>query len=142
MNLESQVPQLKYCQRIAELGVKIDSLFWWTQDKTPGNPNMHLYGLSQNEMPWHILYTQQSRLSGSCVYEEVAAPTVAELGKMLLQEQDMPYYSCGEWTSLGYYDLSSGRARITADTEADARAAMLVYLLEHDILKPNGGMEK
>ncbi len=66
---------------------------------------------------------------------EYLAPafTVAELGEMLCQYSQMPFYDDGEWKSDGYYDLITGRERITEDTEANCRAMCLIENLERKL---------
>ena len=64
-----------------------------------------------------------------------AAFTVAELGEMLW-DRELPFYNDGQWTNPGFYDLPTGRQRIVADTEADARGEMLIYLLENRLITP------
>lgn len=66
------------------------------------------------------------------VIEEYSAFTVAELGEILKENKHvwMPYY-CDQALVLGWvYKFSDGKT-IEEKTEADARAKMLIYLIEN-----------
>lgn len=149
MNIENQVCTLEQAKKLKELGVNAESLFWWTQDKTPSSPNLHYYGWSQESMPWGVFFGQRSRISTSDVFEEYSAYTVAELGEMLPSkieikgasyivtsmksaqaETGVKYsWTCRVWnTKQGLFKKEFG------ETEAQARAAMLIYLLENKLI--------
>ncbi len=142
MKLENQITSLELSKKLRELGVKQESLFYWTQEKTPKNPNLHEYGYKQIDMPWVCMYSKQSELSASSVFEEYSAYTVAELGELLPQYIVHDGLSCelqiirsSVWRF--YY---GGKILMTAgndDTEANARAKMLIYLLENNLITPN-----
>jgi hypothetical protein len=137
MKIENQVCTLEQAKKLKELGVKQDSLFWYTQDKTPNNPNLNLYGWPQESMPVIIMFGQQSKISTSDVYVEYSAFTVAELGVML---QYVGVYSSvnsvlGNWAIHhvnGYadYELRQPGNFNNYQWEAEARAAILIELLE------------
>lgn len=126
MKLENQVCSLELAKKLKELGVKQDSIFARTED------------------------TGQV-ISGSC--EEwmpnwVSAFTVAELGEMLpdsIKKDNNPYWyeerktqiSGGEIYYVVYYkfnhQISGDIISFNGNSEADARARMLVYLLENNL---------
>jgi len=122
MKLEQQVCSLELAKRLRELEVKQESLFWWHD------------GCSALVKP-HV-----KRQNDYCVGTQngsVSAFTVAELGEMLPIEyisQRRPYGSIGaneyRWLT-GKYDDDYV---ISASTEADARAKMLIYLLEKKLI--------
>lgn len=119
MKLESQVTSLELSKRLAKLGVKQESVFWWARD-------MRIDAYKE----WQIGI---GRLNDG--QEEVSAYTVAELGEMLYG-QELPHSmgGAGDWETSGYYDLPEGRSRIEADTEAEARGLMLEYLIKNQLM--------
>lgn len=130
MKLENQVVSLELAKRLKELGVKQESLYWWAM-YTDGTSQI-LYGISE-EMGWN-----ENR-------RRVSAFTVAELGEILAPYGvlEVPAYSGPQtWIiSLGFTFCSYWRGVMPAiecidDKEADARAKMLIYLLEKRLIKP------
>ena len=139
MELKKQVCSLELAKRLKELGVKQESAFAWTADMETPDTKWRLWSSGAIEEwvgPWRA-----------------AAFTVAELGEML-----PPYISIGD-DSLGEKvevrtltsDHSKGKWDVwyegvdgndercdwyyqTDGNEADARAKMLVYLLEHNLM--------
>lgn len=131
MKLEQQVVSLELAKKLKEIGVKQISIFCWG----PTNfDDMKVYP-----------YSDDCRVK-EWVGVAVSAFTVAELGEML------PHYLLVEEMSLSleiikssvwrfYYGSSLPKGiKFTAgndDTEADARAKMLIYLIENNILPIN-----
>lgn len=111
MKLEQQVTNLELSKRLEELGVQQDSQFYWTTH------NKHT--------DWVIVFCGEAVRMG----DGISAFTVAELGEMLPS---------------GRYELFSDHIKrwalwksengFSAATEADARAKMLIYLLEHNLI--------
>lgn len=128
MKLEDQVCSLELAKRLKELGVKQVSYFYW----------IRINGAIER----YVVYVGRDQLE-----QEISAFTVTELGEMLpckaeivsrlnfkfagtiiatkeafcwnlMQSEEFPYH----W--------------IKADTEADARAKMLIYLIEKGLVKP------
>lgn len=125
MPLEKQVTSREPSKRLAELGVKRESYFfhWKANSGNRGEA-------------WEISTYRPSKDTGEG--ECYSAFTVAELGEMLpLQVMKFSNaFHCvklrkGRW--LATYN-SHSMPRITADTEADARAKMLIYLIENGLL--------
>jgi hypothetical protein len=128
MPVEHQVCSHELAQRLAELGVRQESVFWWVDRK--------------------LTYT-----GGRAVHPPrqggIAAFTVAELGAMLPDDLPIPAKNgklYTHWLRFGRYRgvgnrfwcaYPGGTARTTleerAATEADARAKLLIYLLEHHL---------
>lgn len=131
MQLEQQVCSLESAKKLRELGVRQESLFYW---------HLTVYEdwrvlMGRNEM-WEEEYT-------------VSAFTVAELGEFLplFVEQDKKKFKLylakneyGEWfveyhewslKQLDNYELLVQRH---ADTESEARAKMLIYLIENKLI--------
>lgn len=137
MKLEDQVCSLEQAKKLKELGVSQESLFWW----------LELYqGPEDNFNPRYFLNSGKHK----DIEIQFSAFTVAELGEMLpvkvenvYQEIITTHTGSGEW-KCAVRNVISGdwpqKYQIDADTEADARAKMLIYLLENnlvDITDPN-----
>lgn len=114
MNLESQVCSLELAKRLKELGVKQESLFYWIID---------------------AIGTRYDLQTGSNSFW--SAFTVAELGEML------PYYHYSLVISLRFFDFyldhpTKGALIFKETTEVNARAKMLIYLIENGLMElPN-----
>jgi len=119
MKLEQQVVSLELSKRLKELGVKQESLFWWEGEE--------IY--SSLESCQDCMSTCSQPNSG------VSAFTVAELGEMLNEEITCISFTStfGEWIAAEY---SSGcyYNDQEADTEADARAKLLIFYIEEGII--------
>jgi hypothetical protein len=129
--LEQQVCSRALAERLAALGAPQDSVFWWVDSRV-----IYTGGLS----------SQAQRQGG------IAAYTATELGAMLPDEINIPAKTgkprlYTHWLRFGRYRgggqrfwcaYPGGNARTNleerADTEADARAKMVIYLLEHKLL--------
>lgn len=132
MKLEDQVSSLELAKKLKELGVKQESYFVWAwQDGE--EPSL----IPEKE----CLY----------IYNWVSAFTVAELGEMLPPDTpsdrgaDSGNYYCAMLTDdegNTYWDKKFESCETMEykifheKTEADARAKMLIYLIENDLVKP------
>ena len=122
MNLEKQVVSLELAKKMKELGFKQESLWWWRK----------LFNDSYKIQSDHDL------IKDIGVY--FSAYTVAELGEML-PSQYHSWKSILDEEGLGKGCLcvrfsepefdSSDEHWISADTEANARAKMLIWLIEN-----------
>lgn len=150
MKLENQVTNKEISNRLRELGVKQESLFywknymltaycwqeqkdWWIDDKTYAQDDLESNDYSRN---------RQDR------QQEFSAFTVAELGEMLPYEFTKEnilweLYFCKDSTNLFacvYRNKATGawiHAELNQTTEADARGKMLIYLLENKLITLN-----
>jgi hypothetical protein len=119
MKLEQQVASLDLAKRLKELGVKQESHFYWRK-------------LTEDD-GWEV-WDSTGLYGKTC-----SAFTVAELGEMLPKgyavfsvNLDWPLYKPGmEWCCESG-DLERNQF---APTEADARAKMLIYLIENGLVK-------
>jgi len=126
MKLEEQVCSLELAKKLKELGVKQESLFYWsTYDD--GN---------SKERPG-IAFVDDCNLS--FMEDLVSAYTVAELGEMLKTKSDRAYLAPvpvnGRWNAPSVREgkiVDLGRFGVM--TEADARAKMLIYLIENKLI--------
>lgn len=135
MKIENQVCSLKLARRLKELGVKQESVWIWG------------IGGDKCERKWTLLLDDDESWSAK---EIVCAFSVAELGKMLPDRIDNVNsfkidFCCNpatktekkEWI-VCYLPISamvSSLAFIKAKTEANARAKMLVYLIENKLVE-------
>jgi hypothetical protein len=124
MKIEAQVANLELSKRLKELGVPQKSIFYWRTH----HPHR---GYPIRAKP----YLVKARSDQDC-----SAFMVAELGLMLPD-------GCGtlrDWESgftvYSYEKSEDGKTFInhyhTTDTEADARAKAIIYLIENKLLKP------
>jgi len=137
MKLENQVCSLELAKKLKELGVKQESLFYWCEYK------------DQFVIP---IKTKPYVIFGNRKWKKellISAFTVAELGEMLPHRipnhQKVNPYS---FIDVDFYKNPSGfyqgwinNSRVTScvimsDTEANARAKMLIYLIENNLLVP------
>lgn len=125
MQIKKQVCSLELAKRLQKLGVNRDSIFLWDERNGGCKLVFDITGLTP--------YTHQIR-----------AFTVAELGEILS--------TCRFWSehfelTLGVYHTGTFRnfyckteqdshsdKHLEAETEADARAKMLIYLLENKLI--------
>jgi hypothetical protein len=126
MDLTKQVCTLEQATRLEELGIEQKSLFYWNLPKSEFHPE-------------HVHYGWTSEAIAS-------AFTVAELGLMLPMQLDTlgMYISArvlssqGEWESTFYNfhpeaDNKIGYS-VISETEAECRAALLIKLLENELI--------
>ena len=123
MKLEDQVTSLELSKILKELGIKQESLFCYQPVQ------------NENDSVW----TRNFNLNEFCnpsKDERIAAFTVAELGEML-PDNCYTQKDCGnlpiEWYCHRMIDKDQEDIW-NAETEADARAKMLIYLLENKLI--------
>jgi hypothetical protein len=101
-----------------ELGMKQESAFyWWSDEKT---------GVSQLR---DFASEEVARVFSIC-----SAFTVQELGELIPAGWTLPERCCDGWRRKTTYTRTIPVVEVFAETEADARAKMLVYLLENDLI--------
>lgn len=132
MKLENQVCSLEQAKRLNELGIIQESLFYYCQDIPPNNPSLHYYGYAQENIPIDLLFGKQSELSTSNLFFEYSTFTVAELGVMIPDSYYLPVNkgNNGWWIS----NIRTEDESKLASIEAEARAEMLIYLLENSLI--------
>ena len=119
MKIEDQVCSLDLAKKLRELEVKQNSYFYWWKTNA-GNRGEK----------WEISTYLPTRDTGAD--ECYVAFTVAELGKMLPYNISSFRYPDGGWSCTR--SSPSEMVTFTAENEADARAKMLVYLLESKLI--------
>ena len=125
MKIEEQVVSLELAKRLKELGVKQEILFAWRYTKGRGNNSV----IATHAVP-----------EPNDFWDHYNAYNVAELGKML------PVFTSAKgtkWFHVQWYDpylpavmrddIAKHRTE-KSDTEANARAKMLTYLVENQIV--------
>lgn len=155
MKIEYQVCSLELSKRLKELGVKQESYFWWV--KSGRGPEYEGETNWKNDGNWNLYDRRPVKFDFLNLGEEVAidfsmaeheeillgikncsAFTVAELGEMLPIRVNGTILVMGHlhngWT-LQYRLHDSIVHEIRDQKEADARAKMLVYLFENNLLK-------
>jgi len=128
MKIEDQVCSLELAKKLKELGVKQESLFYWQQSyqEMKGGQTASFFEITQVK--------KESKKGMMCF----SAFTVAELGEMLPKNYVVIKKEKGfeSWKlDTKNYELETMYPNnIKADTEADARAKMLIYLLENKLI--------
>lgn len=121
MRLENQVVSLELSKRLKELGVKQESLWYWGVHEVLGKS----IGLNMNWGDYHA--TTNAVITYS-------AFTVAELGEIL---PDGVYLFQKEYGGKSFFIREfDGKGVWGGDTEANARAKILIHLIEKGIVTP------
>jgi hypothetical protein len=125
MNLEQQVCSLYLAKRLKELGLKQESWFVWASDVEVTDSFI-------------VLERRRCWLPNEC-----AAFTVAELGEMLpefFKREPEGYLDlairkdrrlANAWWNVSYKNIDGHPVQYSDMSEANARAKMLIYLLEN-----------
>ena len=137
MKLEDQVASLELSKKLKELGFPQEGLFWWVNQ-----PNG---GLNTNGYKWQLEGEPKTRMPQ---YDYIVAPTVSELGEILpdrvIKKSGRGYDGLQIWKWSGwnieYHEtFEVPQIRYTFEkTEADARAKILIYLLENKLISLEG----
>lgn len=147
MYLQNQVCSLELSKRLKELGVLQDSLFYWFQFRNESSSIEH----------WENTYTDLIRKGEKRKYNErdylkdkiyYSAFTAAELGEILphLLQADTASKKNSHLETLKDIDnrwliayatdeIAPPRICIIEKNEANARARMLIYLLENKLME-------
>ncbi len=145
MKIENQVVSLELAKRLLELGVDKESLFYWMIPKNKAD--------IEAGMPRDGEYVlARLRDFGSVNLDWLAAAfTVAELGEMLPAYIRQP--NSGEMINLQMQKMDEDSFVISimsrtdkvygvgSTKEANARALMLIYLLENNLLPTKEGIQ-
>lgn len=133
MTLPDQVTSLESSKKLKALGVPQVAMFQYCCHAITGGQDYV-----------HIVFDGQGLTSCGVQYLKIAAFTVAELGEFLPQvvnpKNELKYILvCGkvyntEW-QCGYRRNGITLAYFNEMTEAEARAKMLIYLLENNLMK-------
>lgn len=116
MKLEDQVCNLQLAKKLKELGVEQNSLFWWVKDK-----------FDEFDDTYSLHYQPSYRV-------DYSAFTVAELGEALKVSDPQVLKRYEGFGEVWFCPNKSGQA----STEANARAKMLIWLIENNYIKLKG----
>lgn len=135
--LEQQVCSLELAKKLKELGVKQESYFIWVETRNFGTK------VYPEDFSFELDFFGSVRVLAS-------AFTVAELGEMLPKSINIPYKNgkgrqndhyvhfyhsetMNTW-QINYVGSSFVRPFVQAETEADARALLLIHLVENKLI--------
>jgi len=129
MPLEKQVCSLELAKKLKELGVKQESLFWWSVpvNQTAPEPDFSALEQCKPEVFW-------GKVNWGKYFEPIAAFTVAELANELAKRKHCFLPSLNTNFDGGWYYNFFGGATVHEDTLADCMGRMLIYLIENDLL--------
>ena len=140
MKLEQQVPSLNLCRKLKSLSYPQEGLYYWDNYYIAWNVFWKGYPIHEkcgvgDIIDEHTLWQPDET--------SVVAPTVAEMGEWLPASIRRKRFSCDKWPSgrwfISYRELGEeGGIMETDRIEANARAKMLIYLLENNYLKLEG----
>ena len=133
MDIEDQVCSLELAQKLKEFGIKQEGFFYYVRCGINVNTGEEKYSL---DILSHNLESIPSYY--------ISAFTVAELGEILPEEyiscktkgQKLPSIEYKKYW-LCYYDPDGCDSDVVQmeETEADARAKVLIYLLENKLME-------
>ena len=134
MKLEDQVTNLELSKKLKELGVKQESLWYWNSKDKEVYYRCDFVVFS----PTQQTTLKKSKFGDEPFEEWFSAFTVAELGEMLPKGFATHVMLNGihkeKWRCLSNLELSEKCPELIADTEANARAKTLIYLIENKLI--------
>lgn len=115
MNIKDQVCTLDQAKRLKELGAKQEGAVFYYDEENDLQYNGSDYDFDSPDYSW-------------------SAFTVAELGVMIAgKEHHMPYFTGTIWQRMTKKKVYTSIV-ITGKSEASARAAMLIHLIENNFV--------
>jgi hypothetical protein len=125
MELKNQVCSLEQAKKLKELGVKQESLFYFVEEEV-SVADYH------TALVWKIEYEGNQAYVEDIEWEtRISAFTASELGEMLRSSNDdIIYHTSTTKVALEIFDGEY----FSSEIEADARAEMLIYLLENKLI--------
>lgn len=131
MYLENQVCSPELSKRLKELGIKQESLFYWADGSIVISIDMDLL-ISDKKVRNS---TSSHHDSDEDIYKIYSAFTVAELSEMLPIWFDSGKRENDDWICRVMEVRKNKKHHSFGKTEADARAKMLIYLLENKLME-------
>ena len=123
MKIEEQVCSLEFAIELNKKEVKQESLFWWVEH----------YSTKDFNFIWKLFsYRDEGGLVNKYISAFTSSELSGELSQYCIEEEiftgfdDQKGYFCGIYD----YDAESFSKSFHSDTEVNARAKMLLYLLE------------
>lgn len=130
MKLENQVVSLELAKRLKELGVKQESYFFWVNDISPIRADFKStapLGHAEQKAPY--LTTNYGAVGKNRI---ASAFSVAELGELMKDYLVMTYPEPQEKKK--WLCALEDAYEVEDDIEVEARAKMLIYLLENKLI--------
>ena len=134
MDLKSQICDLEYAQQLDELGVSVNSFWWWAKHPM----NSYDYGIlvtdtdcTDKRFEW-VKHAYTSSELGKILPYRLKTGVIA--GKTRI---DYLYVSKGFNDFSCFYAMNNGQTRLwikNANTLANALAKMLVYLIKEKLI--------
>ena len=131
MNIEKQVCTIEQSKRLSEFGITAKALFYWREY------------LDESVSEWQTALLLNDKTDDNCIKYALAdssypAFTVAELGVMI-PEWHFTYSRLEGYASYknedGEFSVADGTVNgQNYDTEAECRAALVIYLIENNTL--------
>ena len=149
MKLEQQLTSLNISKKLKELGITQDAYWAWiVDDEKTLNPPHWFIGDStsyENSRYKDVYLVRNGSPKAERIKESYSAFSVAELGE-ILPKNIISFFrrDNDEWVCnlhyLSEYEDENGDyehygKQITDETEADARAKMLIYLIENGLIE-------
>ena len=122
MNISNQLVSFNLSKKLEKLGVDQSSYFGWYK----ADDEKELFVCSHDYF---------DDVMGSGVKELCAAFTVAELGNKLKDYVEMPHYDGKVDKDWYFWNDKRKKILLNVKTEANARAKMVIYLLENKLVK-------
>jgi hypothetical protein len=129
MKMEQQVCSLELAKRLKELGITTHSEFWWIKEKHHDTTCLTWY--ADNE---YIDVIDYFRYESMDVYDIFPAFTVAELGEMLPRYCELTFRNRADDRKQIRWNCDNQFNETEEATEADARAKLLIYLIENKLI--------
>lgn len=131
MKLEDQVCSLEYARKLKELGVKQESLWYWCSDTGEMTFSKNCEPYKKAKCGQHLSRFTVAEL-GEMLPEYIVYKTEFKAGKRKEIKARLEYQK----NCLSYQDNTEIVVQFfDATTEANARAKMLIYLLENGLIK-------
>jgi len=132
---EKQVCAREYSEKLKKLGVKQESLWCWYDIRFSTETTAHK--LNETRLGSHEHLPCTNDFVDFIAY---SAFTVAELGEILPNYIDGDELKCSKDTDNNWWvqymrEDGSDIVAVKANTEANARAKMVIYLLENKLVK-------
>jgi len=118
MKIKEQVTSLELSKKLKGLGVKQESFIYWTNNRV------------KRDYREYVLESGTPIITENCY----SAFTVAELG-LLLPNYVCTYKDENDWfCNPKFKQFTNFTSGVIADTEANARAKCLIYLIENKLI--------
>lgn len=140
MKIKDICVSLELAKELKEAGYPQESLFFYSKTKYNGKTwNWELKASADSNFRQFVTITEPTKIVGKD-NTAISAPTVAELGEALLKLKVLDgicFLHPKEKWSFIYINSEGDDVEVFADTEANARAKMWLYLKKEGLLTNN-----